>query len=67
MSELSRNHWSVENYRQRMTSREWKEHLLAGNDVMFFGGLMRHLVAKSLGCGVVEVYKKPLASEKEGR
>ena len=54
------NHWKSETYRQRITSKEWKQLLLDGNDKVIFHGTFRQLKAKSLGVGVMEVYKKPL-------
>lgn len=60
MIEKRDGHWIFEDYRQRMTTKQWKELLLAEEDMIIFKGRLRHLVAKSLGCGVVEIYKKPL-------
>ena len=55
---LSNNHWQLENYKQRMTSQQWRAVLIAGNDMVIFRGHMRQLKAKNLGYGVVEVYKE---------
>lgn len=57
---LSNNHVVLEDYRQRMTTKEWKICLLQGWDSLIKGGHVRQLKAKNLGCGVVEVYKLPL-------
>ena len=57
---LSNNHWRVENYRQRMTTKEWRELLLNEEDHIIFKGHMRHLKAKPIGAGVVEVFKEPI-------
>jgi len=54
------NHWVFEGFKQRMTTKEWKAILLEEEDIIFVHGRMRHLKAKSLGSGVVEVYKQPL-------
>jgi len=54
-----RNHWETENYRQRMTTKQWGEILLAKDDTLIFHGRLYQLKAKRLGAGVVEVYKKP--------
>ena len=56
-------HWVDENYRQRITTAEWKRLLLEGGDVMVFRGRIRQLKAKKLGAGVVEIYKA-IRSEK---
>lgn len=50
-------HWTNENHKQRMTSKEWRNLLLDKEDGMIFRGHLRRLVAKSLGAGVVEVSK----------
>ena len=60
MIEKNDGHWIFEDYRQRMTTKQWKELLLAEEDKIIVKGILRQLVAKSLGCGVVEIYKKPL-------
>ena len=62
-SARSNNHWALEGYRQRMTTKEWKQILLNGDDVMFFEGRMRRLKGKNLGAGVIEVYKVPLKED----
>lgn len=55
---LSDNHWSQENYRQRMTIKEWRDILLAGRDAIIIRGHVRRLKADHVGAGVVEIYKK---------
>lgn len=55
---LSNNHWVLEHYEQRMTTREWKEVLLNHSDTIIFCGHIRQLKAKSLGCGIVSVSKE---------
>jgi len=60
---LSDGHWSMELFRERMSTKDWREHLLHEDDTIIFNGRVRRLVAKSLGCGVVEVSKAPV---KEG-
>ena len=57
MKTLSRNHWALKEYKERMTRKEWKEILLESGDTIFYHGDMIRMKAKSLGCGVVEVYK----------
>ena len=50
--------WATEDYRQRMTAKQWRQILLDGNDKVIFRGVVRCLIAKNLGYGVVEVFKK---------
>ncbi len=57
-------HWITEDYRQRMTLKQWKTILLNGQDTLIFHGRLRTLIAKRLGAGVVEIFKKPI---EEGR
>ena len=64
MGELRHNaHWQIEDFRQRMTNKEWKQILLNHEDKIIVRGRLRQLVAKNLGAGVVEIYKKPLKEE----
>ena len=35
------NHWNLEHYTQRITSKDWKELLLNGNDTLIFRGRWR--------------------------
>ena len=52
-------HWIRENYRQRITTKEWKILLLNKADSVIFRGRFRKLVAKNLGVGVIEIFKEP--------
>ena len=52
---LNDAHWNVRGYKQRMTTKQWREILLASKDRIIVGGLVRTLASKSLGAGVVEV------------
>lgn len=54
---LSSNHWNLKDYKQRMTTQDWKKILLDEADQIIFRGNLVQLKAKSLGCGVVEVGK----------
>lgn len=55
---LSINHWNIANYKQRMTTKQWKQILLNKDDeLLFVHGVAYSLCAKRLGSGVVEVYK----------
>lgn len=50
-------HWTDEEFKQRMTTKQWKKLLLEGEDKLIFRGKVTQLVAKKLGYGVVEVSK----------
>ena len=67
MSELlEEGHWKHEDYWQRITSAQWKKMLLANQDTIIFRGVVRRLKARSIGFGVVEIYKgDPLHKAKE--
>ena len=53
------NHWKVECFKQRLTTKQWKAILLAEDDWIWVAGERRQLKAKRLGAGVVEVSKSP--------
>lgn len=55
---LHNNHWTMKYFKQRMTTKEWKNILLDGKDTIIFHGLVTPLKAKKLGHGVVEVSKE---------
>jgi len=65
--ELASNHWSTESFTERMTTKQWREHLLREDDKIVFKGRCRRLVGKPLGCGVIEVSKAPLETEQGGK
>lgn len=46
--------------KQIMSTKEWKNFLLNHDRHIFCNGQMRELKVKSLGCGVVEIYSKPI-------
>ena len=52
-------HWVFEDYKQRVTTKEWKQLLLDQNDSVVFRGHVRKLVGKNLGAGVYEISKAP--------
>lgn len=58
MTDLSENHRTLENYKQHMTTKDWKLILLSGRDSLMINGHIRILKARNLGAGVVEIYKK---------
>ena len=55
----NRGHWESEDFKQRMTRKEWQKLLLDGDDTIIFHGTVRHLTAKHIGAGVYEVSKTP--------
>ena len=58
---LDEGHWTHRDFTQRMTVKQWRRHLLNGSDkFLMHRGEGYRLVAKSLGCGVVEISKAPL-------
>jgi len=54
----SLNHWAIETFTQRITSKQWKAILLEEQDVIIVMGRLRHLKARNLGSGIVEIYKE---------
>ena len=54
---LDDQHWTFEDYRQRMTTKKWRELLLNDDDMVIFQGKVTRLIGKSLGNGVIEVWK----------
>lgn len=54
---LSKNHWLIEDFSQNMTTKEYREILLAGDVAINFRGTPRELIAKKIGPGVYKVYK----------
>jgi len=45
---------------QRITTKQWRNILLAGEDTIVTKGLVRKMGAKNLGAGVIEVYLLPV-------
>ena len=60
---LENRHWIVEDYRQRITAKQWREMLLNETDHIVYRGCIRQLKADNLGYGVVEIYKEPLSED----
>lgn len=56
---LDDQHWTFEDYKQRMVTKDWKALLLNDDDKMIFAGRLRQLVGKNLGAGVWEISKAP--------
>ena len=51
---LDEQHWKFKDYRQRITTKQWKELLLTDDDRVIFQGRVCPLSGKNLGSGVVE-------------
>ena len=58
--ERDKRHWLAEDHEQRITTKELREMLLAGEDILFYRGQARQLKGKYLGAGVYEISKEPL-------
>ncbi len=54
---LSNDHWTLPDFKQRMTKKEWRNILLNHQDKIVYQGKVYRLKADDLGVGVVEVYK----------
>ena len=65
MKELDNNHWISEDYKERVTTKEWKEMLLNDTDHIIFQGNMRQIVGKKIFAGVMEISKAPLEAPHE--
>jgi len=53
------NHYSMESFTMRVTTKTWRRVLLEERDRIVFQGRVRRLVAKRVGPGVYEVSKEP--------
>ncbi len=53
-------HWLMEDYKQRITEKELREMLLAGEDILIYHGRTRQLKGNYLAAGVYEISKEPL-------
>ena len=58
MIRLDERHKTEADYRQRMTTEDWKEVLLNQEETTIFNGESRTLSVRDLGYGVIEVYKQ---------
>lgn len=54
---LDDEHWQRKDYKQRMTTKKWRQILLSNSDSIVFKGNKMSLKARSLGAGVYEVSK----------
>ena len=57
---LDQDHFQREDYKQRITAKQWKQMLLDGDDErgIAFRGKAYRFIAKPLGHGVVEIAKE---------
>jgi hypothetical protein len=55
---LDAQHWGFSDYKQRITSKDWKALLLNNDDKIIFRGRYTQLKVKKLGSGVVEISKQ---------
>ena len=57
---LDQDHFQHEDYKQRITAKQWKQMLLDGDDErgIAFRGKAYRFIAKPLGYGVVEITKE---------
>lgn len=49
-----------EDWTQRVTRAQWRHVLLLKQDTIIVKGIVRQLVAKDIGCGVMEISLRPL-------
>ena len=59
---INKCHWLHEDYKERITTKAWREMLLNDNDTIIYKGNIRRIVGKNLGVGVIEISKEPLPS-----
>ena len=50
-------HWRDWDYKQRITTKQWRTLLLNNDDHIVFNGKIYRLEGKHLGVGVYEIYK----------
>ncbi len=55
---LNKNHWMIEDYRERMTVHDMKLLFLQGNDHLIFNGHLRRIEFKRIAPGIYEVFKE---------
>ena len=57
---LSRNHWNMEEYRERMTIKKWERILIDQGNAIMVDGKIRKLKVKKINLNIVEIYKESL-------
>jgi len=62
---LDNAHWTHEGYTQRVTTEDWKMSPLTYENkiIIIIKGHLRQLKIKSLGAGVMEIYKESLKTD----
>ena len=55
---ISKAHWLVEDYKEIISTKQWREHLLEIGNKIIFKGHLRELVGRRIGPGVYEISKK---------
>ena len=55
--DIDNQHWVREDYKERITAKEWEKMLLESDDTIVFKGRVRRLIGKNLGFGVIEISK----------
>ena len=54
---LDNNHWDLPAWKQRMTTYQWKQLLLKGDEKIIFHGEIVYFKVTNLGYGIVEICK----------
>jgi len=54
---INENHYLMQNFRERMPSKQWRQMLLNREDRIIYRGRIVPLKAKKFGYGVVEIFK----------
>lgn len=57
---INDKHWLFEDYKERISTKDWKAMLWEERDTLIFNGNLRQFVAKKSGYGLVEISKEPL-------
>ena len=57
---INDGHWTMEQFRENVTIKQWREYLLNHDNHIIVCGRLRELKAKSLGAGVYQISKAPL-------
>ena len=55
---IDERHYTIGNFKQRITVKDWKKVLLNHGEVIIYRSCITELVAKNLGYGVVEISKE---------
>ena len=58
MRVLDNRHWTIGDFKERMTTKEWKELLINFQDKIIYKGKITKIIPKDLGAGVIEISKE---------